>query len=136
MVASPSLPKANSSRFYLADTSSLQVTNLDKAKSTSDIDLARNSALASLTPPPPSAQESEEKKVPFQDPRVPNVSSSPLKAKSLPRSMNYAGAVMKKAKKSKKGGLGRVKSLGLVPASNVLARLGIRMLPEGNMCDL
>ena len=72
-------------------------------------------------------QESEEKKVPFQDPRVPNVSSSPLKAKSLPRSMNYSGAVMKKAKKTKKGGLGRVKSLGLIPASNVLARLGIRI---------
>ena len=52
----PKIPKTNS-RFY-ADSPiassqglQLQVPNLDKVKSSSDIDLARASALASMTPP-------------------------------------------------------------------------------------
>ena len=133
MVSSPSstlpkLPKTSSSRFYVMDSTNDQLqitgTNLDKSKSTSDIDLARTSALASMTPPPPPAlptQEMEEKKVSsFHDPRVPNVWS---KANSFPRSVDSActssSSVMKKvATKSKKAGkLGRVKSLGLLSST-------------------
>ena len=134
MVSSPSstlpkLPKTSSSRFYVMDSTNdqLQITGietLDKSKSTSDIDLARTSALASMTPPPPPAlptQEMEEKKVSsFHDPRVPNVWS---KANSFPRSVDSActssSSVMKKvATKSKKAGkLGRVKSLGLLSST-------------------
>ena len=131
MVSSPSstlpkLPKTSSSRFYVMDSTNdqLQITGietLDKSKSTSDIDLARTSALASMTPPPPPAlptQEMEEKKVSsFQDPRVPNVCS---KANSFPRSMDSAlgSSVMKKVARSKKSGkLGRVKSLGLLSST-------------------
>ena len=130
MVSSPSstlpkLPKTSSSRFYVMDSTNDQLqitgTNLDKSKSTSDIDLARTSALASMTPPPPPAlptQQMEEKKVSsFQDPRVPNVCS---KANSFPRSMDSAlgSSVMKKVARSKKSGkLGRVKSLGLLSST-------------------
>ena len=131
MVSSPSstlpkLPKTSSSRFYVMDSTNdqLQITGietLDKSKSTSDIDLARTSALASMTPPPPPAlptQQMEEKKVSsFQDPRVPNVCS---KANSFPRSMDSAlgSSVMKKVARSKKSGkLGRVKSLGLLSST-------------------
>ena len=131
MVSSPSstlpkLPKTSSSRFYVMDSTNDQLqitgTSLDKSKSTSDIDLARTSALASMTPPPAAAlptQEMEEKKVSsFQDPRVPNVCS---KANSFPRSMDSAlgsSSVMKKVARSKKSGkLGRVKSLGLLSST-------------------
>ena len=132
MVSSPSstlpkLPKTSSSRFYVMDSTNDQLqitgTNLDKSKSTSDIDLARTSALASMTPPPPPAlptQEMEEKKVSsFHDPRVPNVWS---KANSFPRSVDSActsSSVMKKVatKRKKAGKLGRVKSLGLLSST-------------------
>ena len=164
MVSSPSstlpkLPKTSSSRFYVMDSSNtaaetpsyqLQVTgidNLDKSKSTSDIDLARASALASMTPPLPTpastlpTQEMDEKKVSsFQDPRVPNICS---KANSFPRSVDSVStsSVMKKVaspKCKKAGKLGRVKSLGLLSsnkplASNVLARLAISKANRNSM---